>query len=204
MKAWPERDGPPGRVEAVRGDVLGGRAQLVSGPVRLEPLSVEHADDLESLAQDPDVQRNTYVPVPPPRGFGRTWAARYEEGRREGTRDGFAILDPEDGAFLGIAVAVRLDDEAGEAELGYIVARRARGRGIASAALAALSEWGFERGLERLELRINSDNEASMRVAERCGYTREGMLRSVHFKAGTRTDVVVYSRVRADPELTSR
>ncbi len=166
--------------------------------VRVEPLSVAHADGLDALAQDPDVQRNTYVPSPPPAGFGRTWAKRYEEGRVEGSREGFALLDPDDGTFLGMAVAVHLDDEAGQAELGYIVAREARGRGVASAALRLLTEWGFERGLERLELRINADNEASMRVAERCGYVREGTLRSLHFKAGTRTDVVVYSRLRTD------
>jgi ribosomal-protein-alanine N-acetyltransferase len=166
--------------------------------VRLEPLTVAHADGLEALAQDPDVQRNTYVPVPPPAGFGRTWAENYEQGRADGSREGFALVDPEDGSFLGMGVAVHLDREARQAELGYIVAREARGRGIASAALRLLTDWGFEQGLERLELRINSDNEASMRVAERCGYTREGMLRSVHFKADMRTDVVVYSRLHTD------
>lgn len=166
--------------------------------VRLELLTVAHADDLESLAQDPDVQANTYVPVPPPPGFGRTWAERYEEGRTDGSREGFALVDPATGSFLGMGVAVQLDREARQAELGYIVAREARGRGIATAALRLLTAWGFAEGLERLELRINSDNQASIRVAERCGYSREGMLRSLYFKAGLRADVVVYSRLRSD------
>ena len=157
-----------------------------------------HADDLEALAQDPDVQRNTYVPMPPPTGFGRIWAERYEEGRADGTREGFAVVDRLDGSFLGIAVAFAMDGESRQAEFGYVVAREARGRGVATEALRLLTEWGFEHDLERLELRINVDNDASMRVAERCGYVREGMLRSVHFKAGTRTDVVVYSRLRSD------
>jgi RimJ/RimL family protein N-acetyltransferase len=170
----------------------------MTAPFRLEPLTAEHADGMEALAQDPDVQRNTYVPVPPPPGYGRSWVERYEEGRADGSREGFAIVDSENGSFLGLAAAVQLDDVAREAELGYIVAREARGRGAATAALRLLTEWGFERGLERLELRINTDNEASMRVAERCGYVREGTLRSVHFKDGTRTDLVVYSRLRSD------
>jgi RimJ/RimL family protein N-acetyltransferase len=177
-------------------------AEAVSQPpgpaVRLEPLTVAHAAELDELAQDVDVQRNTYVPVPPPRGFGRTWAERYEEGRAERTREGFAIVDDDDGTFLGIAVAVRLDEEAREAELGYVVARHARGRGVARGALELLTKWGFDRGLERLELRISSDNEASLRVAERCGYVREGVLRSVYFKAGERSDTVVYSRLPTD------
>ena len=84
-----------------------------------------------------------------------------------------------------------------------MVAPHARGRGVASSALRLLTEWGFEHGLERLELRISSDNEASMRVAERCGYLREGLLRSLHFKASKRSDMVVYSRLPTD-RLTGR
>ena len=92
---------------------------------RLEPLSAEHVAGLDALAQDPDVQQNTYVPSPPPADFGTTWLESYERGREEGTREGFAIVDAEDGSFLGIAVAVRIDEEANEAELGYILAPEA-------------------------------------------------------------------------------
>jgi hypothetical protein len=47
-------------------------------------------------------------------------------------------------------------------------------------------------GLERLELTCGPDNGASRRVAERCGFTREGLLRShLRFKGGRR-DTLVY------------
>jgi [ribosomal protein S5]-alanine N-acetyltransferase len=171
---------------------------LARDGIRLVRLSAEHAGGMEALAQDPDVQRNTYVPVPPPAGYGRTWVERYEEARVEGSREAFAILDERDGSFLGFAAAVRVDDDAREAELGYVVAREARGRGVASIALGVLTDWCFKRRLERIELRIDSTNKASMRVAERCGYTHEGTLRSMHFKQGMRSDVAVYSRLASD------
>ena len=169
----------------------------VSG-VRLEPLSADHVAGLDAIAMDPDVQRNTYVPSPPPADFGKSWLERYEQGREDGTREGFAIVDSEDGSFLGIAVAVRIDEEANEAELGYILAPEARGRGSATEALRQLTEWGFARGLQRLELRGDADNVASRRVAERCGYTLEGILRSVYFKEGRRSDMFIYSRLPSD------
>ena len=172
--------------------------QSVSDGVRLEPLATEHIEGLDALALDPDVQLNTYVPSPPPADFGRTWLKRYERGREEGTREGFAIVDAEDGSFLGIAVAVRLDEAASEAELGYILAPEARGRGAATEALRQLTDWGFARGLQRLELRVDRDNEPSKRVAERCGYTHEGILRSVYFKEGRRSDLFIYSRLPSD------
>ena len=166
--------------------------------VRLELLTDTYVEDLERLAADPEVQRNTYVPEPPPPGFGCTWLEAYEKAREAGTREGFAILDAETDVFLGLAAAVHLDEDAGEAELGYILAPEARGRGTATEALRLLTAWAFDRGLVRLELRIAHDNERSVRVAERCGYQREGLLRSVHFKSGRRTDLLIYSRLPGD------
>jgi RimJ/RimL family protein N-acetyltransferase len=52
--------------------------------------------------------------------------------------------------------------------------------------------------MQRLELRGDADNVASRRVAERCGYTLEGILRSVYFKEGRRSDMFIYSRLPGD------
>ena len=76
--------------------------------------------------------------------------------------------------------------------LGYWVAPAARGRGVASRAVRLLADWGFRGlGLARIELTCGPDNVASQRVAERCGFTREGLLRShMRFKGGRRDTVV--------------
>jgi RimJ/RimL family protein N-acetyltransferase len=67
---------------------------------------------------------------------------------------------------------------------------------MASRAVSLLTRWGFdELGLQRIELRIDPRNAGSNRVAERTGYTQEGLLRSVAFKEGLRTDVGVWSRL---------
>jgi RimJ/RimL family protein N-acetyltransferase len=134
------------------------------------------------------------VPDPWVEGFERTWLERYDQP--DGRRAGFAIVDEADGEFLGMAALVTLDMDGREAEAGYIVAPSARGRGIASRALTLLTDWALdELGLERVELRITVDNEPSIRVAEKCGYEREGVLRSVHFKQGRRHDMAVYARL---------
>jgi RimJ/RimL family protein N-acetyltransferase len=101
------------------------------GRIRLVPLAESHLEGLASLLADPDVQRFTRVPVPIPPDFPRTWLRRYEEGRRDGTREAFAIADGDDGRFLGAAMAPRIDRKGRTAELGYVVAPAARGRGVA-------------------------------------------------------------------------
>jgi RimJ/RimL family protein N-acetyltransferase len=148
---------------------------------------------------DPDVVRFTRIPEPVPPGFAASWLASYEEARRDGMREAFAIVDDDGGGFLGIAVAPRIERETRTAELGYVVAPAARGRGVATEALQRMTEWAFaELGMERLELLISVDNPASKRVAERSGYAREGVLRSLWFKQDRREDTEIWSRLASN------
>lgn len=167
--------------------------------LRFELLSEAHLDALAEMALDPDVQRFTRVPVPPPPDFARTWLGRYDAGRRAGTREGWAAVDAADGRFLGMAAVPKIDREARTAELGYLVAPAARGRGVATAMLAWLTRWALEDlGALRLELLISVDNEASKQVARRCGYTFEGVLRSLHVKQDIRQDTEMWSRLAGE------
>src|SRR3954452_798008 len=105
------------------------------------------------LVDDEDVIRFTRVPAGADDEFVRGWIGRYETGWQDGTRAGFAVRGADgsgfpwlaragspvraaDGSgFLAFAAAVDLDLDAQEAELGYMVAPAARGRGVAVRAL---------------------------------------------------------------------
>ena len=172
---------------------------LSDGDIRLEPLTAEHADAMDALARDDDVARFTRVPDPVPDGFGARWVERYTRGRDERTNEGFAIVDSESGDFLGFMALVNLNLAAEEAEAGYIVASHARGRGVGTRALRLLTAWAFdELPLERIELLIDIENSPSEIVAQRCGYTREGVLRWTYLKPGLRSDTIVYSKLRRE------
>jgi len=175
------------------------RSLAVGERLRLVPLAEEHLDDISALLDDPDVLRFTRLPVPPPPDYARQWLDRYETGRRDGTREAFAAVDDR-GSFLGLALAVDIDHEAREVELGYIVAPDARGRGVATGMLGALTRWAFaEAEALRIYLVIDVENVASSRVAERCGYVREGVMRSTHLKDDIRIDAALWSRLPSDP-----
>ncbi len=165
--------------------------------IRLEPVDRRHLTALAPLLDDPAVLRFTRVPEPVPDGFMDSWMEVYQRGRDDGTMEGFAIVD-RGGEVLGLAVAPRIDRGTATAELGYVVAPQARGRGIATAALGLLTEWAFGEGAQRLELMISPLNAPSQRVAERCGYVYEGTLRSLHFKQGLREDTQIWSRLPSD------
>jgi RimJ/RimL family protein N-acetyltransferase len=172
------------------------------GQIALVPLSAEHLAGLEAVGNDPLVQRFTRVPEPFGSQEAARWLGLYEQGWEDGSRAGFAILDLATGAFVGMIAFVVLRLESMEAEVGYIVAPEARGRGVAHRALTLLTRWGFEIvGLERIELRAELENPASLKVAERCGYVREGTMRGVHLKGVRRGDMALYARLAADPGI---
>jgi RimJ/RimL family protein N-acetyltransferase len=167
--------------------------------LKFEPLSETHIDAVDDLFQDPTVLRFTRIPDPPPARYARTWLDRYQEGRADATREGFDVFDGA-GAFVGLALAPQINPEGNELELGYLVAPDARGRGVASEMLRWLTRWAFdELGAERAYLIIDVENAASQSVATRCGYQREGVMRSMHLKQGRRIDAQLWSRLPSDP-----
>ena len=86
---------------------------------------------------------------------------------------------------------------AGTGEFGYWLGEPYWGRGIMSAAVGAVVSHVFSyHGIERLQASVFEWNPASMRVLEKCGFAREGVLRRAVFKDGCRIDAVLYARVR--------
>jgi ribosomal-protein-alanine N-acetyltransferase len=106
-----------------------------------------------------------------------------------------------DGAMVGTCQFYRSAPCVHGYELGYIIHDPAnRGKGYATAALSQLSEMLFREqpGCFRLQLMIEVWNTASWKVAERCGYIREGLLRSSGFGSGDPSDCFIYARTRKD------
>jgi RimJ/RimL family protein N-acetyltransferase len=127
---------------------------------------------------------------------------RCDRGWQEASGAFFSIRDSTSHAFLGYGAAIRLQLAARQGELGFMVAPHARGQGVATRTLKPLTDWCFkELGLIRLELRINTRNEASVNVAAANGYRLEGVLRSVHLKRDQRVELGIWSRLWSDPEL---
>lgn len=73
------------------------------------------------------------------------------------------------------------------------------GQGLGREALLQILHYGFEeRGLNRVYAHINADNTASLRLHEKCGYKKEGVLRQAIFKNGQFKDVVVMSILKEE------
>jgi RimJ/RimL family protein N-acetyltransferase len=165
--------------------------RLVDGEIVLRPLTEDDAPALAAaIGEDPELDRWTSIPFPYSEDRAREFLATTEESA-------FAILDRTSGELLGGAGARTYS--AAIVEIGYWVKAEARGRGVATRALALLARFAFdELGAARVQLRTEPDNVASQRVAEKAGFTREGILRSVLELKGRRRDAVMFSLLPED------
>jgi [ribosomal protein S5]-alanine N-acetyltransferase len=171
--------------------------ELAGGGVRLRPWTMDDVDELVRCCNDEQVRR-FLPPIPIP--YIRDDAVAFVElgdERLESDAMGLAVVDGTTGVLRG-SIGLRLVGE-GVAQTGYWVAPEARGQGVASAALRLISDWALPaHELHRLQLYTDTENPASMRVAERAGFTREGTLRNWYEIRGERRDAVMFSRLPGD------
>jgi RimJ/RimL family protein N-acetyltransferase len=146
------------------------------------------------LGQDPSV--GDWVPALPA-GDGTGVEAYFEECRRDGEMLVLVIADRVSDAYLGEVVVVLGEHRVGE--LGCGVAQAARRRGLAAEALQLLAQWAIDTlGLGRLQVFVAPQNIAGLRLSQRAGFRREGVLRGYWEADGARLDAVVLSRLPSD------
>lgn len=172
--------------------------RLSDGTVELRPWRDEDAADLvDCLDGDEEITRwLDQIPQP----YRLEHALAYVRGEVTPDEERWCVSD---GRVLGsIGISPRGD---GVFEIGYWVRADARGRGYTSRALVLLSHDAIATGAARVFLRADPENVASCRVAEKAGFTREGVLRSAHWNArlGRRQDWAIYALVPGD-EVGSR
>jgi RimJ/RimL family protein N-acetyltransferase len=123
-----------------------------------------------------------------------------QRARREGTGLHLMMLDSAAGQIVGSIGLFHADWEVRSAEIGYGVRAGERGKGYASEALAAVARWALTAGgLQRAWLTANTDNVASVRVAEKAGFRREGTLRRTGLEDDGLHDQALFSLL--DDEL---
>ena len=187
-------DRAPGRPADRRRDRAARVARLRSRP-------------LVAACQDPEISRWTRVPYPYGPSDARAYLLqRHDSAPRRCLAAPFAIVSPTDrDHLLGSISLMRFSWQHARGEVGYWLAKDARGQGHATRAVRLVTNWGFRSlGLQRIDLMAATENPASQRVAERCGFTREAVLRSYLVRARTAAhDMVAFGLLATGcPSLT--
>ncbi len=108
---------------------------------------------------------------------------------------GRMLITDKSGHIVGHIMYIKEPSFQSGYEVGFVVFRREdRGKGYTTEALRIFSAYLFElKPIPRLQLSTHVENIAARRVAEKCGYKLEGILRQMFFTHGAYVDYALYS-----------
>lgn len=142
---------------------------LLTPRLLLRPWTPEDVEALFEILQEPDLLRYFPNSDPPGREIVEAYINRQMAHWREFGYGHWAVTLPEEERILGWN-GLEFLPELGECEVAYLLSRKAWGRGYATETARAALRFGFERaGLGHIIGLVHPENEASIRVLEKCG-----------------------------------
>jgi RimJ/RimL family protein N-acetyltransferase len=169
------------------------------GVVSLRAFRDADAPIAAAWCKDADIVRWSGAPEDPTETMALAWAALTDIAHAGGVL-ALAVVDTVSGVVLGscdIRRPAEWDAQLGE--VGFLVGPEARGHGVATRSMTLLLGYAFERlGMARVQALVHPENPASVKVLERLGFQREGLLRDYRPGAQGRQDRILYSLLRAE------
>jgi ribosomal-protein-alanine N-acetyltransferase len=168
----------------------------------LRPHQLDDVDRI--LADSTDEEWARYLPVPVP--YQRCDAEKFLASQVLLDR----VAHPSWAIVLGDSVIgginIRFTFEARLGEMGYAVARRVWGQGLATEAAQAVIDASFRShpDLNRIRATADARNRASQRVMEKVGMTKEGLHRQDRVRRGELVDVAYYGILRSEWDARPR
>jgi RimJ/RimL family protein N-acetyltransferase len=116
----------------------------------------------------------------------------FERYRLDGELLHLVIAELGSDSYLGEVMVMMGEHQTGEVGCGVVP--RARGRGVATAALRMFARWSVTAlDVRRVQALVARENTPALRLVERVGFHREGVLRAYWEHDGQRLDVVMFS-----------
>ncbi len=165
---------------------------LESQDIKLIPLSAEHEVEFVRLANIPKINSRVNKPLP----YTNTHFQQQLD-KLQNSKSNFVWMIEQNEEIVGV-----INNASGRDlrvfQGGYWIDPNFWGQGAASAALVLVRDFLFrECAAERIQALVEPDNPASIRVLEKCGYQREGLLRKFYPSLNRGLlDVIIYSVVK--------
>ncbi|MHC1778552.1 MAG: GNAT family N-acetyltransferase [Lentimicrobium sp.] len=166
---------------------------LISVRLKLRPFNLADAPEVQRLAGDVDVARNTLaMPFPYADGMAEAWIANHTDDFIEGKSAIWAITLKETDQLIG-AIGLNLQLQFSNAEIGYWIGKEYWNNGYCTEALKEVINFGFDYfKLQKMYASYFGNNPASGKVMQKAGMIYEGTLKSHMFHWNEFKDLVQY------------
>lgn len=184
------------------GDIMQNKTlpqNLIGKQVVLRPITVNDIAAVCELGKDREISRFTFMPYPYTVKDGKRMVEATCRGRVEGTAYNFLIIEKPSNRVAGMIHLGGINKRFKRAETGYWIGKEFRRKGMMSEALRLVVRFAFkELGLHRIAAYVFLDNEKSIKLLEKVGFRREGVLRDFVKHHNKWRDCIIYSMLRRE------
>jgi RimJ/RimL family protein N-acetyltransferase len=160
----------------------------------LRKVQPEDLDDLHEIYSDPEVVRYVSCELDSSKADTKKWLDWRLNNAKEGIPVPWAVVRKDTNEMIALAGFCGLDAKNAAAELMINVKRVHWNQGYAKEVLKTIFQYGFESmGLNRIFSMIHPDNEASIRLHEKLGFLRIGMIPECKYYRGYFRDRIIFT-----------
>ena len=174
--------------------------ELLTTRLRLRRFEPRDVDGLHACFGDPDAMRYWTFPACNTKTETARWVRILGKTTSPHEYLAWSVADKRSDRCIGMVIYHHREARNHRLEIGYILAKAQRGRGLMAEALQAMLAHCFEKlGVHRVDALIHPDNAASMRLAERLGFRPEGGPLRDFWRVGDRyASVMVYGLIQGE------
>ncbi len=172
----------------------------VSSEIQLKSWNIENAPELFALT---DKNRDYLLPwlpwVPMVKEVADSAKFITTSLKEMGEKKGLELAIWYQNKLVGCIGLHALSSSNRRASIGYWLDKDYQGKGIMTQSVKALMNYCYtELGLNRLAIEAATENQSSYAIAERLGFTKEGILRQFEFVNGHFLDYILYSMLKSE------
>ena len=166
----------------------------------LRRIAMSDAKDIFAYSADEEVARHVLWTAQKSLSEAKAYCKYMMRRYRNDEPASWGIIEKATGHLVGTIGYMDYNEDNATVEVGYSLAHWLWNGGYMTEALARVIDYTFDAmEINRIEAQHELDNPASGRVMEKCGMTREGVLRQRLYNKGKYVDVALYAILRSDP-----
>jgi ribosomal-protein-alanine N-acetyltransferase len=167
--------------------------------INLRQISKSDAMSIYRYARDEAISRYTFIPHPYRLDDAYEFIKLTHSARRRKSGYHFGVETKDNGQIIGMVGLIAVNHARRNGEIGYWLAKPFWGQGLMAEAIKLMLRFCFvELKLHRVQAHVFPANKASLRLLEKAGFTREGLIREAFLKNGEYVDCYVYSILEDD------